>query len=524
MDDKERQGIREATQLFETQIGTTGVQHKLEQVGPRSFIKFVVGRESPFFLYAVRETQIGLSADNPFRGALGLEVERSNRFPESLEAAALQTLLTRSTRAVSEDTSARGFSVPYVPFQNKEDHQLAQPATHVVVGRRGVGKSTLIRRATDTLRASNSLVAVLDMQAYSEISGDELSRELLSDVIAALCEDAPRVEKLLGHGIDLTNLRSVRSSLIDGLAGGAAIPRLKRAIKGITRGTGAHVFVFLDDCHLVAQEEQPRILHLLHGALKGANGWLKVAGLRSLLNVYSPRTREGLQVPGDAQTISLDLTLENPQAAEDHLRAILDGFLRAVGYSFGDSVLPAAAFRRLVWANAGVPRDFLQMFARASEHSRRNKHAVVTLSDINIAINEFGQRKMDEMSQDARNSQGELRLMLSALESYCLDKSEHRINAFQIRSEQSRERQLIHTLSDLRLVHLIHQSTTPFKAGERYEAFILDYSLFIGYRRRLNIQEMLPEDEQFKASELRKLPRISEGFLAGCEESLRDDN
>jgi hypothetical protein len=513
MDDREEQGVKEAVHLFETHTGITGIEYRVSPVGPKLFLKFMVGRESPFYLHAIRETQRALPTDNPFRGAIGLEVQKSARFPDSLEAAALQTLLTKSTRAVSEDTSSRGFSVPYVPFQNKEDHQLAQPATHVVVGRRGVGKSTLIRRATDTLRESKSLVAVIDMQAYSEIRGDDLARELLSDVVAALCDDAPRVEGSLGRPIDLTELKAVTTSLSQGLAVGTAVPRLKRAIQGITKNTGAHAFVFLDDCHLVIQEEQPRLLHLVHGALKGANGWLKVAGLRSLLNVYSPRTREGLQVPGDAQTISLDLTLENPQAAENHLRAILDSFLRAVGYSFGEAVLPAAAFRRLVWANAGVPRDFLQMFARASEHSRRNKHAAVTLSDINVAINEFGQRKIDEMSQDARNSQGELRTMLSALESYCLDNKEHRINAFQVKSEDSLERQLIHTLSDLRLVHLIHQSTTPFKAGERYEAFILDYSLFIGYRRRLNIQEMLPEDEQFKASELRKLPRVSKGFL-----------
>jgi hypothetical protein len=56
-----------------------------------------------------------------------------------------------------------------------------------------------------------------------------------------------------------------------------------------------------------------------------------VAGLSSLLNYYSPETREGLQVPGDAQFISLDLTLENPEAAETHLRAILTSFLNAVG-------------------------------------------------------------------------------------------------------------------------------------------------------------------------------------------------
>jgi hypothetical protein len=289
------------------------------------------------------------------------------------------------------------------------------------------------------------------------------------------------------------------------------IPKTKRALQGATSITKRSAFLFLDDFHLLKWAEQPTLLHLLHGAFKGANGWLKVAGLRSLLNYYSATTREGLQVPGDAQTISLDLTLENPEAAESHLRAILGNFLRTVGYSSPGTILPDQAFRRLAWATAGVPRDFLQMFARALEHARRNKRAAVTLSDVNVAIGEFGQGKMDELSQDARNSEGELRDMLSALKTYCLD--EHEINGFLLTSEESKERRLVQILSDLRLVHLINQSITPDRPGQRYGAYILDYSLFTGYRRRQNIEEMVPEQGQFKAQELRRLPKVNPEFL-----------
>jgi hypothetical protein len=240
--------------------------------------------------------------------------------------------------------------------------------------------------------------------------------------------------------------------------------------------------------------------------------------LASLLNAYSPSTRKGLQIPGDAQFISLDLTLENPEAAEAHLRAILEGFLNAIGYSLNRTVIPEAAFRRLVWANAGVPRDFLQMFARALEHAQRNRHAAITLSDVNIAIGEFGQQKMDDLQQDARNEAGVLRRMLSQLENLCLDREQDRVNAFLVRSEDSRERKLVQILSDLRMVHLIHQSITPNKAGERYEAFILDYSLFTGFRRRPNVREMVPKEAQFKASELRALPRVQTGFFDPAQE------
>jgi hypothetical protein len=173
--------------------------------------------------------------------------------------------------------------------------------------------------------------------------------------------------------------------------------------------------------------------------------------------------------------------------------------------------MAAAQLPRDPWATAGVPRDFLQMFARAVEHARRNKRAVVTLSDVNVAIGEFGQGKMDELSQDARNSEGELRDMLSALEAYCLD--EKKSNGFLLSNEDSNERRLVQILSDLRLVHLINQSITPDRPGQRYAAYILDYSVFTGFRRRQNIEEMVPEEGQFKAQELRSLPKVNPGFL-----------
>lgn len=291
-----------------------------------------------------------------------------------------------------------------------------------------------------------------------------------------------------------------------------AAARTKRYLNPITKELKVNAFIFLDDFHLISFEEQPKILHLVHAAVKGANGWLKVAGLRSLLNYYSPAKKIGLQVPGDAQLIPLDLTLENPELAESHLKAILEGFLKGVGYSLSGAVLPAAAFKRLAWANAGVPRDFLQMFGRALYHARRNRHAVVTLTDVNAAIGESGQTKMDELAQDARNTQGELIAFLDTLETICLEK--HHINAFLVRSETSRERELVHVLSDLRLVHLINQSITPDKAGERYEAYIIDYSLFTGFRRRPGVKEMVPEEGQFqfRASELRKLPKLTVGM------------
>src|SRR5207244_2713692 len=94
--------VDEAKQLFEREIGTTGVPHVVEQVGNETFLKFIVGRDAPLYDHALLQTQAHLSPQNPFKGKLGIEIERQDRFPDSLEAGCLLTLLTRSTRAIAE--------------------------------------------------------------------------------------------------------------------------------------------------------------------------------------------------------------------------------------------------------------------------------------------------------------------------------------------------------------------------------------------------------------------------------------
>ncbi len=360
------------------------------------------------------------------------------------------------------------------------------------------------------------------MQVYDELGLDDALREVVLDLVIKLRGSAEtKVPSAQWASIAalLDELEATLSSRDASVR--TCAPLIKRVVGKITSAAQANFFVFLDDFHRIDSAAQPEILNFLNGALKGAASWLKVAGVRSLTNYYSSSTRRGLQVPGDAQEISLDLTLENPEAAERHLKAILQSFLAAVGYAFSERVLPEAAFKRLVWANAGVPRDFLQMFARALEHSRRNHHSSVTVSDVNIAIGEFGQKKFQEMRDDARQDLERIDVMIQTLEKYCLDAN--KVNAFLIKSEDSEERKLVRKVSDLRLVHLIHQSITPDSAGEKYEAFIVDYALFTGFRRRPNVREMIPSESQFKASELRKLPKVSRGFLGGDGDAIVSD-
>jgi energy-coupling factor transporter ATP-binding protein EcfA2 len=503
----------EAAGLFAQALGLPEISSTVELVGTEEFLKFRVGRSAPVYNHALRETLEGLTETNPYRGLIGLEIDPPERFPDSVEANVLRGLLVRSTRPIAGQEAPHAFPGQYVPFQNNEETQAIQPATHLIVGRRGVGKTTLILKAKELLERSRGLPVVLDMQPYSS-ADDSVMIDVLTDLARGIAKAARRrYPKAAG---EVKRLEKFAEDLFSGaIKPERASAALRREVSALTAVIRADLFIFLDDYHLVNDEQQPKLVEAIHGGLKGARGWLKVAGLRSLLKVYDPKTKKGLQSPGDAQVISLDLTLVDPEAAEDHLRKILRNFLKLVGVDKLRTAVAEAAFRRLVWANAGVPRDFLQMFSKSIEHAKRAGRHRVELSDANLAIGEFGRQKMAELEEDARNEQNFLKRALEAIEQHCLESEKKKVNAFLIRSESSEEYKAVQTLSDLRLVHLLHQTITPHKAGQRYEAYMLDYSLFTGFRQRRNIEQVLPEDgKQFKAKQLRKIPILPEGFLS----------
>ncbi len=504
------QARAEASALFAQSLGLPEIDSVAELVGTEDFLKFRVGRRAPVYDHALRETLAGLPDANPYRGLLGLHIDPAERFPDSTEANVLRGLLIRSTRPIAGQPPPHVFPGQYVPFQNNEETQAIQPATHLIVGRRGVGKTTLIIKAKELLERSQSMSVVLDMQPYGA-STDSVLVDVLTDLAAGIADVAKR--KYPEAAAATQGLSQFADDLFQGVVKpDRASAALRRAVGAVTTAVNADVFVFLDDYHLVHTDQQAKVVEAIHGGLKGARGWLKVAGLRSLLKVYDPATKKGLQSPGDAQRISLDLTLVDPQAAEAHLRRILLNFLRLIGVDKLNVAIAEPAFHRLVWANAGVPRDFLQMFSKSVEHAKRANRQRVELSDANLAIGEFGRQKMAELEEDARNEQNLLKKALEAIEEHCLEKK--KVNAFLIRSESSEEYRAVQTLSDLRLLHILHQTITPHKAGERYEAYMLDYSLFTGFRQRRNIEQMLPEDgKQFKAKQLRKIPIMPQGFL-----------
>ena len=272
---------------------------------------------------------------------------------------------------------------------------------------------------------------------------------------------------------------------------------------------------------MLGTEIQPSLFDVLHSVLKGGGGWLKVAGVKNLLRLYDKTERVGLQHPNDVQLISLDLTLEDPAAAREHLTGVLQRFLVPCGLRRRTEIARDRAIDRLVWCAAGVPRDFLSLLERSIGLAAQHQRKRVGVEEVNGAVGEYGQEKMSELEKDTTGENQRLSQIVEQLQSIVLDK--HRSNCFLVRPDTSHDGYLsLRKLVDLRLVHLIHPSITPDAAGNRYEAYLLDYSFYTGVRRRQRLTELkIDSSDRPRYTTLRRLPKVDlDALIEGAGEPV----
>ncbi|MFP4173995.1 MAG: hypothetical protein ACLFV4_13915 [Candidatus Hydrogenedentota bacterium] len=501
--------VEEVKQRFLAATGLTDVRVFEEPAGLESFLRIEVGRDAPFYRTVLGRIDDELAPDNPFYGALTLQVNKPSNVITSLEVELLRSLIARSLR-ITTKAAQEGLFVDFAPFRGGEEKTVSQPANNAILGRRGVGKSSLILTGYRRILTNGHLPIWIDLQPYR-------GRNDPMALLGILCEFLEELSTRLHEVASDSNTNEVDAALqkLENLSDEVSLDEVQRlapSIRGhlrkVTRNTHKDIFLFVDDAHVVHPELQPYVFDFLHGVLKGVGGWLKVAGVRNLLRLYEPASKLGLQVPNDVQTVSLDLTLVDPGAARDQLANILKQFLYLCGFTAINVLIPSAAINRLVWCSAGVPRDFLWLFDRSIAFAIQHRKKKVGVQEVNSAVGEFGQQKMEELEQDASNQGEALRDALERVKNVVLD--DQRTNSFLVMQDTKHPGYIaLQKLVDLRLVHLIHPSITPSRAGKRYEAYLLDYSFYTGLRRRHNMRELkINVNEPPKYDELRNLPKL----------------
>jgi hypothetical protein len=266
------------------------------------------------------------------------------------------------------------------------------------------------------------------------------------------------------------------------------------------------LFLFIDDLHLLHPSLQPFFLSCLYSFSRGNDIHLKITAIENLTRLQNEAEQEGLQTPGDAQIIRLDYNLVDPGRAHEHIVEIVESYVKYVGIPSAQSLCGKGVLERLTWVSAGVPRDALYIFSNAITKAIAGKRKRIGLVDVNMSAADSLTEKERHVSEDVGDDATRVLAAVADIKKFCLQ--EIRSNAFLVHMDPADHLyQVIKKASDLRFIHVLHPGITPERAGEKYEAFMLDYAFYTGFRKAQSVRELKPTPETTSAKELRKLKR-----------------
>jgi hypothetical protein len=427
-----------------------------------------------------------------------------------------------------------------------------------VLGRRGVGKSTLLRKIESREGESQSAVVFVDIETLRDRPYPDVLIEMLIELLTGLRDrlapaDWYRVDQRAGRRRVRRRLAKLTATLrrllaqpqvarrtvrelqsqatgvsVRGRFGlkkyGQGVEAAGEASRGRTREESSEgserltkmdgllsasvlirdvlgaaqdavgdraTLIVLDDFYHVPFADQPEVLAYLHQVVKNLDIYLKICGVRHRLKPFvegdPPR---GLQVGQDAAEISLDITLERFQAAQNFLEKVLTGICEPLGISVA-TLLTDGGRQRLVLGSGGVARDYLHLTQNALRNANERPssawrpHNRITAEDVNEAAAGLSATKQQDLARDAGPNAENVRQRLTDVAKFCLDVNG--TNVFLVEGTHLQENDWgkeIQALADLRLVHQIGNLSvqTGSYRGRRFVGFTLDLSNWTGTR------------------------------------------
>jgi len=499
-----QQYLDEVINQFKKLTRLTHVEYELKERAEGDYLIVYLGNPTDRFFGLLQQSLNALPEENPYKQRTTIKKRASspNNRLQLPETHFLRTILSESLTA-TQHSFADDFFTRYIRSVSGDEEQIVSQSNHIVYGRRGAGKSSLLAYLMHNLRQSASPYAWVNIQTYSGRGDIGTVAEVLIDITNQLLKYA---SNQLAFETFLPNLETVLDK--DEEEGteylNRLIPRIRRAFGKIASQYGS-VFIFLDDIHVVAETLQPPLLDKLYSICRGNQVFLKISGIQQFVKLRDPSSRRGLETPGDIQVIRLDYNLTMPDKSKRHIHEILNSHavycgLPSVDYVCGDGVID-----RLVWVSAGVPRDALYLFSQAISESSVRDQKKVSVSSVNASASEMTDEKFRDIKLDASGKYEEISKILNAIQQFCVTEQRKNVFLVEIQNENSTFHE-IEELIALRLLHILHAGITPSEVGRRYMALMLDYGFYVGIRTARSINLFSEEPKPVLAKDVRSFP------------------
>ena len=321
------------------------------------------------------------------------------------KATELANLLTARSR-----TSEVQPSLSYVPDTAQNILTAITPRHHLIFGRRGTGKTALMVEVKQRVESEGCLSYWINMLTHRGGPANRIFVWICRD----LCEKMqvfylkkkriPQllalISKLQDDADKLLTEKEISTDEVSRL-----VPYMQNVIRQFADTNATRFYIFLDDLHYLPSAEQPKLLDLVHGAVRDSDAWLKVTGIRHLTRWFQAKPSLGLQTGHDADPIDLDVTLEEPSQAKNFLEEVFLSYAKYTGILSLSSVLSRTALDRLVLASGAVPRDYLTLSARAISQAQTRENAQrVGVQDVGKVAGDAAEVKISELEEDVASA------------------------------------------------------------------------------------------------------------------------
>lgn len=273
------------------------------------------------------------------------------------------------------------------------------------------------------------------------------------------------------------------------------------------------VFLILDDFYFIRKNEQPYFLDFFHRLAKNTPLYLKVATIKHRTRLYvQADSYIGIELPHDAQALNLDYSFEDFNTLVAFMKKLLLHINEKVDVTIRyEDLITDNAFRFLCLASGGVPRDFFSLIISLGPmiggEKSISKPNVIEKAIENIA------NKMEAFKTDTADEEGILEDYLKFIRTSIID--EKKWNAFLVSNRALQNHphinQAIKELSDLRFLHLVNPNTSASNSdGTRYSAYMLDIGLFPNANPR-DFKQVEPgqKDEKQREDKIRSAPKLN---------------
>lgn len=242
------------------------------------------------------------------------------------------------------------------------------------------------------------------------------------------------------------------------------------------------IMIYLDDFYQIAKVDHPYIIQYLHDIYKVTKSntfCFKVVTLPASLKInYDNEVI--FSIKDDFSSVYLDYDLSNLDKVQEHLIEILIALepnIKITKSDINSLFTNDDAFKFLVIATGGIPRDFMTSFCEAVRISKRDRKSRIGKDQIYEVIKNLKTDKENNIEIDSELQADRIECAIEAINTEIIGSMKTNVILYPADKAEQHEK-LLRNLTNLRYFHLIKQKTTSEKTKQECRAYLVDMTFY----------------------------------------------